>query len=302
MTTTSTIDVHSEAPDQHVLSIETVTPELARLWLDTNSGNRQLRSTVVDRYARDMSAGAWALTGAPIVFSDQGFLIDGQHRLAACVKSQVPFQTAVMHGASLDSHGAIDVGLRRSLKDELRWRGESNATDLAAAIRLDHVWAHGLIIRGTNFALSTHEALMWLDQNPGLRHAVREAGRHRCHLKALPSSILAPFIYRVEEGAHPDLDLLDVFLLGVRDGENITKTDGIWHLRRAIQEWIATKHSTVLVTTRLALLIKAWNSHLADQPMRLLMWRRTGPTKEPFPVLQREDGTTWPTMQGGDDE
>lgn len=301
MTTPSTIDVHREAPDPHGLSIETVTPELARLWLDTNSGNRQLRSTVVDRYARDMSAGAWALTGAPIVFDDQGFLIDGQHRLTACVQSQVPFRTAVMRGASPESHSAIDVGLRRSLRDELSWRGEPNATDLAAAIRLDHRWAHGLIVGGTGYAASTHELLIWLDQNPGLRHAAREAGRHRRYLKALPASVLAPFIYRVEEGSR-NADLLEVFLLGVRDGENLTKVDAIWHLRRAIQEWIATKHATVHATTRLALLVKAWNSDLADQPMRLLMWRRTGPTKEPFPVLQREDGTTWPTMQGGGDE
>jgi hypothetical protein len=74
----------------------TVTPEMAREWLDANTGvpfNSQPHK--VDQYARDMASGHWPLTGEGIRFDEADQLVDGRHRLRACVKSGVPFLTYV---------------------------------------------------------------------------------------------------------------------------------------------------------------------------------------------------------------
>lgn len=44
---------------QMTLSVEVVTPAVARRWLDSNTNNRRLRKTVVEQYAADMTSGAW---------------------------------------------------------------------------------------------------------------------------------------------------------------------------------------------------------------------------------------------------
>ena len=71
-----------------------VTPQIAQKWLDEcNTHNRTLYETTVDAYARDMKRGFWALNHQGICFSEDSVLLDGQHRLAAVVRSEktVPF-------------------------------------------------------------------------------------------------------------------------------------------------------------------------------------------------------------------
>jgi len=65
---------------------QTITPQQARHWLEHNNNhNRHLNPTTVKKYASDMREGNWQMNSMPIVFSDTGQLLDGQHRLAACV-------------------------------------------------------------------------------------------------------------------------------------------------------------------------------------------------------------------------
>jgi len=78
--------------------VVTVTPEIAGRWLAANCdipfNSVQYK---VDQYARDMLAGHWPLAGEGIRFDEADQLIDGRHRLRACVKAGVPFQTYVTH-------------------------------------------------------------------------------------------------------------------------------------------------------------------------------------------------------------
>ena len=69
----------------------TITPEYAKELLDYNKKNRSLSKATVDRYAEDMRKDNWQQNGEAIKIDWDGNLIDGQHRLAACVKSGVSF-------------------------------------------------------------------------------------------------------------------------------------------------------------------------------------------------------------------
>ena len=117
------------------LAIETITPEMAKEMLLLNENNRKLRPSRVAQYADDMARGAWLITGEPIILNGTT-LLNGQHRLAACVSANVPFTTAVFRGASTEVYRVLDSGLPRSAADVLNHEGVTSSNVTAAAARL----------------------------------------------------------------------------------------------------------------------------------------------------------------------
>lgn len=63
----------------------TITPEKAKTLLVMNTKNRKLSRKLVQKYASDMAAGRWPYNGDPIRVSVSNVLLDGQHRLEACI-------------------------------------------------------------------------------------------------------------------------------------------------------------------------------------------------------------------------
>ncbi len=96
----------------------TITPELAKKWLDkANTSNRKVRITHVDYLVRQIMIGNFILTGATIAFDVFGRLIDGQHRLWACVKSNIPITAFVVTGLSEKAYEATDQNIVRRIQD-----------------------------------------------------------------------------------------------------------------------------------------------------------------------------------------
>ena len=95
--------------------VKTITPNVAELMLRTNENNRPLSQRKVREYAHDMRNGNWTLTHQGILVGRGGKLIDGQHRLRACIEAGVPFTTLVIEDSDLESpmRLPIDVGLKR---------------------------------------------------------------------------------------------------------------------------------------------------------------------------------------------
>ena len=98
-------------------AIETITPEMAKRYLERNTKNRRLEPRVVERYASDMKEGRFGLTHQGIGFYEDGELADGQHRLSAIVKSGVSVKMLVTKGISKFSTMQIDNHKLRSLND-----------------------------------------------------------------------------------------------------------------------------------------------------------------------------------------
>jgi len=64
-----------------------ISPKQAAAWLSKNPYNRPLKESLVAEYARKMEAGEWKEKGGiPIWVTEDGELINGQHRLAAVVR------------------------------------------------------------------------------------------------------------------------------------------------------------------------------------------------------------------------
>lgn len=117
------------------VSIETITPEVATIMLLGNLVNRRLRPQRVALYAKQMILGQWRLTGESIVFTSSGQLLQGQHRLTACIEAGVPFTTVVVRGVERDAMRNMDTGMARTATDVFFFEGIANSTWQSAAVR-----------------------------------------------------------------------------------------------------------------------------------------------------------------------
>lgn len=113
--------------------LASVTPELAQKLLKFNLGNnRDISKSAVTKYAKKMQQGQWKIS-APITFSKEGYLIDGQHRLNAVVKAEISVPFMMMLGVPLEAAENIDRGRRRTITDVSRLAGLDWVTDKHAA-------------------------------------------------------------------------------------------------------------------------------------------------------------------------
>ena len=131
-----------------------VTPDIASAWLDKNDGNRKVSKNHVERLSRDMLAQNFKFTGDAIRFDDKGGLIDGQHRLMACIKSGASFETQVIYGLPRSTQDFIDSGKSRNASDVLSLAGFHCTHGLAAAARLLMAERDGTVIRQSIYSTS----------------------------------------------------------------------------------------------------------------------------------------------------
>ena len=76
-----------------------IEPDDAAKFLENpGAKNRPIKASLIDRYAGRMKAGIWTLSGEPILLDGQGALLDGEHRLRACIQSEKPLTAVVLYG------------------------------------------------------------------------------------------------------------------------------------------------------------------------------------------------------------
>ena len=149
-----------------------ITPELAAEWLKKNENNRRQSRSTIDAYARDMKAGKWLLSGDPIRFEASGDLIDGQHRLKACIKAGVPFHSVVICNLDFPVMRVIDHLRVRTVADNLHIEGKNHSLILAASAKWLYVFKHGSSAIGKGRITAT-EVLETVDKHPKLEDSCR---------------------------------------------------------------------------------------------------------------------------------
>ena len=96
-----------------------ITPEMAKDFLSKSKGNRGIRTrTKLMAYVKDMEKGAWQYNGDAIRFTYEGVLVDGHHRLTACVQSGCGFEADIVF-VPASSVQTMDKGATRSDGDNL---------------------------------------------------------------------------------------------------------------------------------------------------------------------------------------
>lgn len=132
--------------------IETITPEIAREYLSKNSRNprKTMNPAVIRKYADDIKAGLWQLNGEAIIFDEDGFLKNGQHRLCAVIQANKPMSTLVVRGVAREIT-TWDGQYRRTITQNVNADGElsinNNITSAAGIIvnNFGHTKGEGVI-------------------------------------------------------------------------------------------------------------------------------------------------------------
>jgi len=253
-------------------TVATITPQEAVEILDTkNFGNRPISAFTVKRYAQEMKAGRWKCNGESVIFGASGRLIDGQHRLKACVEANVSFETVVVKGADDGAFDTIDDGKVRSLGDVLGIKGEHNSKDLAAGLRFVWDYATGQFHgRPSSFLLLSSKQLLerMLDKHPGIRRSAKLysllSGRAGGLL--LPPSLMIGLHYLF---SLVNEDKADSFFTSFQSGLNMKEGDPILVFRNRMIGGARVNGARQLVREAMyAYAVYAWNAYLADRQIR----------------------------------
>lgn len=174
-----------------------ISPALADYILKNhNIENRKRVASTIDRYADDMGNGQWILSGDTIKFGKSGNLKDGQHRLAACVVSGVPFDVFVAYGIDDRAFTVIDSGRKRTGSDTFFVGKIPDATVSAGAVR----WI--MILTSANPSdrsqtFANHELLKEYDRldQPLFSNCVRDAKAMCKGLRYVHANVVAALLY-----------------------------------------------------------------------------------------------------------
>lgn len=180
----------------------TITPELAEILLSESfrfENNRALSKTTVKKYAKKIEQGQWGKS-APIMFSDKGHLIDGQHRLNAVVKSGIAVPFSIMLGIPEETAENMDRGRRRTITDVSQVAGLTWVVDKHAATArwmcADSFEFYPGKKRFEAPALETETLLPILEQyREGIEFAVRTAGNAKDLSLSTILSVIAKAYY-----------------------------------------------------------------------------------------------------------
>lgn len=247
--------------------VEVISPSQAQAYLDAfNTMNRALNQGTVRRYAEDMKSGRWDFNGATIVFSDSGVLLDGQHRLAACVESGIPLRVLVVSGVSAGSFRTMDTGSVRSFNSTLGIDGEKHSRILAGASKLAFNYENGGV--PCTGAPTTSQKYAFLEENPDLRAAAAFADEMCPRRGSLVSKPQMAFCYwvlnRVDSNAALD------FCSQVATGEGVPPSSPVSMLRQRLLA-NKTERTKLRAAQILYLMFRAWRATIQNDRISKLV-------------------------------
>lgn len=196
-----------------------VTPEIARTWLDTMARNRSPKRAVVARYAEDIRAGRWRLTHQGPAFDADGRLIDGQHRLLAVIAAGTSVRMLVTWGVDARGMDGIDVGVNRDGRDVAVIVG---ATDHP----VQATWVRSILVALDHHPTPAEVADVLPRLRPSLDAMLPIFGGHRGG--ACRAGFAAAFVIAHVRIGETATALARRYVLN----DGLTAWSGLWHIRR----------------------------------------------------------------------
>lgn len=255
--------------------VETITPKKALKYLEANTQNRRVRKKTVSFYASQIREGKWDLTGEPIIFSKDGVLLNGQHRLYACIEAAVSFKTFVVRGASDDSFSKIDQNIPRQASDIVGRAGFAQSARKSAATRI--VLA---LLDLEDAPLGTHDrpalatkrshadTLAFVEENnelltEGCAIIIKDDGLSICRPPGVFVGLYTAFALKNRKRALE-------FFEQITSGEVLERTDPASRLRQVLISSMSQPNVKRKKHWIMAVTIKAWNLFLQDKQVRQL--------------------------------
>lgn len=233
--------------------VVTLTPVLAALLIDINSGNRQIGNFNAEQIKTDILNGRFEFNGESIVISDSGILLDGQHRCHAVIETRTSIPAVLVFGPKVSARFTIDIGRPKSAANFLKMKGYTDSASLAAAV--------ALIIQynktGTipiNFQRATKtEVVTAVDELRGVQASI-DAVQSSAKMRLGSRSILGfcHYVFKKRAG----IVAADEFINKLIDGDGLRKGDPIYHCRKRLIEM----DSNARANSRCELIFRGWNA------------------------------------------
>jgi hypothetical protein len=258
--------------------VATITPDVAKAMLANNTVNRRLRPQRIKLYAKYMRAGKWRLTGETIVFSPSGQLLQGQHRLSACVAADVPFQSVVIRGIDPEAMKVMDTGAARTAADMFGIEGIPERALQAATVRYLIGIKAGVARDTSRMNLITRDELLdfYHENQEPIEEAVQLA---RATYGALRFS-RAGWTALAFLLAETDRDMAHEFMEGLGTGAGMEVGDP----RLALRAWVLNRtaqRQSLHWTEQVANGIKTWNNWIENRQVgHLKGWKPVQPWPE----------------------
>lgn len=243
------------APGVAAPTWEDIDPEQAAaiLKLSNAMNPRKIVLEHAMRIAEQIERDQWVPNGEAIIFDSTGSLIDGQHRLSACVLANKPIRSLVVRGVAPEARETIDVIQRaRTVHDIVRGRGQDVSRDCVALVRLWLGWKAG---RNTNnlFVGNSHarinpqevasDASLYADVANDLGRVLRGTSI----VSFCPATLIlfAPFVRTLEVGEiGRSIDVALEYLSGFRDLTALSDGDPRLALARYLSNAVRTDRGT----------------------------------------------------------
>lgn len=272
--------------------VETITPEYARLLLEQNTRNRKITNASVDRLAKEIRAGRWVANGDAIRISKTGVILDGQHRLMACVWAKMPIQAIILTNLDDETQASMDCGIRRTLNTQLQIYGVKSATNVAALINL-------IVARETkpietvaagSCKPSITQGVEYYKLHPEIVDYTKFCLRLVGGTNLLPASMVG-LLHREFTNASSEEDATAFFEQAL-SGTGINSEDSATNILRNLLILNRTRMPQRRFPPRAlyALVIKAWNKFIAGESCAKLQWHAGGAHPEPFPHICDANG------------
>lgn len=180
----------------------TITPVMAEVMLKQNTFNRPIKKKRVAMWSKSIRAGNWMLTGVPIVFSDEGSILDGQHRLLAIVETGMTIRCDVRFGIDKAAFKYYDIGAVRTNSDILSTDGNVDTIALAGALAR---WAK--YEQGKNVSINRDnkiegdESLVVLAKHPAIRDSIspaRKVAKKIRHMRVIIGTFIHYTLWRID--------------------------------------------------------------------------------------------------------
>jgi len=264
-------------------SIVTISAERANELYGKNTNNRNISPANLAQIENSLRRGEWKLNGEAIKIAEDGTVLDGQHRLAACIKTGIPFETLLITGLPLETQVTMDSGKARSPGDVLKLEGfpapKNLASVIVGVIRAERYGLRAAVAQAASgYPVSRKQVLDRAKQDPHMQDLMRQSTKfNKIGLPGQTAAIL------MQEFSKIDSEDADFFFDKLLAGDGMERGYPILTLRN--QLW-AIKTSSKGTRNRAyiaALTIKAWNKFRDGESASLLKFVQGGAKPEAFP-------------------
>lgn len=284
-----------KTPPKVTTSIELITPEIAKKYLDLNlKHQRNVTNSHVLHLSQQMESGQWVMTGEPIIFDEDGNHVDGQHRLHAIVKSGCSVMITVTRGVPRDAFKAMGRGKVRTGGNIFTIAGYSNGNDLAAATSGVINYRRAMTVKSEwekKDRKNEDGKMVRAGYNPGSLNSYIRASTTdmideyeknleayaiamNCLFIVKPTRLLPPSVVSTVaalaliESSHTEQEV-KAFWECFESGAGLTSNDPIWVLRERCRK-NASEKSKLSHNMLVMLVIKSWNAYIKNKSLSLI--------------------------------